>query len=202
MKRCYRYFGVMMDTQEKWLNKMAHLGYRLMKTDKLSYEFIECPPDQYQYCIEFAAHKSYKSEQDYRAFLEEMGYTVFYKNANLSYTIGKIKWRPYGEGRGQLSTNPGSYNKELFIVEKKKDGKPFKLHTTNADLAAYYKPVRNTWLTYDALFLGFSVWLYLSNRAFTKEVIAFAIMGVLLLFPVILYHREVLRYSLAAKTEE
>lgn len=91
MKKCYRFFGGFLDTQEKWLNKMAHKGYRLINTGKIMYEFEECAPDEYQYCVEFVAHKSYKSEKEYRSFLEELGYKVFYKNANLNYSIGKVR---------------------------------------------------------------------------------------------------------------
>ncbi len=202
MKKCYRLFGGMLGTQVKWLNKMAHNGYRLIKTGKLSYEFIECQPDQYQYCIEFVAHKSYKNEKEYRSFLEDMGYTVFYKNVNLNYSIGKVRWRPYGHVTGQISTNPGNYNKELFIVEKKNDGHPFQLHTTNADIAVYYKKIRNSWLTPVILFFGLSLWQYISGRNLTKEVIVFGVIGILLLIPVFCYQKEIIRYSRAAKIEE
>lgn len=202
MKKCYRFFGGLLFTQEKWLNKMAHNGYRLIKTDKLSYEFIECQPDQYQYCIEFVAHKSYNNVKEYRTFLEDMGYTVFYKNANLNYSIGKVRWRPYGYGMGQIATNPGSYNKELLIVEKKNDGHPFALHTSNADKAAYYKPIRNSWFIPVLLFLGLSVWQYITNGTFVKEVVLFGAIGMLLLIPAICYQKEISRMSKAAKIQE
>jgi hypothetical protein len=202
MKKCYRFFGGLLDKQEKWLNKMAHNGYRMIKTGKLSYEFIECQPDQYQYYVEFVAHHSYKREKEYRSFLEDLGYTVFYKNANLNYSYGKVRWRPYGSGTGQITTNPGSYNKELFIVEKKNDGRPYKLHTTNADIAAYYKPIRNSWLTPALLFLVFSIWQYFSNGTFSKEVVFFGLIGIFLLLPVIRYQKEISRFSKAAKTED
>ncbi len=202
MIRYYRFFGGLLSTQEKWLNKMAHKGYRLIKAGKLSYEFVECEPDQYQYCIEFVAHQSYKKIKEYRSFLENMGYTVFYKNAQLNYSIGKVRWRPYGHGFGQIATNPGNYNKELFIVEKKKDGRPFALHTTNADITAYYKPIRNSWCTPALLFLALSIWQYITSGAFSKEVILFGVFGILLLIPVIYYQKEISRVSEAAKIEE
>ena len=31
-KKCYRYFGGLLNTQAKWLNKMAEKGYRLVRT--------------------------------------------------------------------------------------------------------------------------------------------------------------------------
>ncbi len=35
----YRFFGSLLDTQEKWLNKMASYGFRLVRVNKLLYEF-------------------------------------------------------------------------------------------------------------------------------------------------------------------
>jgi hypothetical protein len=202
MKKYFRFFGSLLNTQEKWLNKMAHNGYRLIKTSKLSYEFEECKPDQYQYCVEFVANKSYKREKDYRKFLEDMGYTVFYKNINSNFSKYKVVWRPYGSGAGQISTNPGSYNKELFIVEKENDGRPFELHTTNEDKAAYYKPIRNSWLTLMILFLALSIWKYISSNTLTREVIIFGVIGMLTLFPIIHYQSEINKFIIAAKTED
>ncbi len=202
MKKYYRFFGGLLNTQAKWLNKMAHNGYRMVRTGKLLYEFMECQPDQYQYYVEFVAHKSYKSEKEYRSFLEDMGYTVFNKNANLNYSIGKVRWRPYGIGSGQISTSPGSYNKELLIIEKENDGHPFELHTTNSDIAAYYKPIRNSWLTPALLFSALSIWQYFINNGFSKEVITFGILGILLLIPVLRYQKEISHFIKAARIED
>lgn len=80
MGRYYRFFSVLMDTQENWLNQMAQKGYRLVKTGKMTYDFDECQPGEYQYAVEFVAQKSYKDEKEYRHFLEELGYKVFYAN--------------------------------------------------------------------------------------------------------------------------
>lgn len=202
MKKCYRYFCGLIDIQERWLNKMAHKGYRLVKTGKLVYEFEKGIPDEYQYAVEFVAHKSYQRGEDYKRFLEESGYNVFYKNANLNYSIGKLKWRPYGEGMGQISTNPGSYNKELLIIEKKNDGKPFELHTTSADKADYYKPIRNAWLTIMILPLGLSLWRFMDIKAHPYEAVAFLIFGLLCMIPVIRYQKRISKFSLQAKIEE
>ena len=79
-KKCYRYFGGLLNTQAKWLNKMAEKGYRLVRTGKLLYEFEKCKPDEVTYCIEFIGEKSKESSIDYANFLEDMGYKVFFKN--------------------------------------------------------------------------------------------------------------------------
>ena len=52
-KKCYRFFGGLLNTQEKWLNKMSEKGYRLVRTGKLLYEFEKCKPDEVTYCVEF-----------------------------------------------------------------------------------------------------------------------------------------------------
>ena len=63
-KKCYRYFGGLLNTQEKWLNKMSEKGYRLVRTGKLLYEFEKCTPDEVTYCVEFIGEKSKESSID------------------------------------------------------------------------------------------------------------------------------------------
>ncbi len=139
----YRYFFSFIDAQEKWLNNMASLGYRLIDTKKLKYEFETSNANEYEYCLEFVGNKSSKQIDEYKLFLEQMGYNVFTKNINLNYSIGKISWRPYSRGIGQIATSPGNFNKEILIIEKKRDGKPFNIYSNYEDLINYYKPFRN-----------------------------------------------------------
>lgn len=127
-KKCYRFFGGLLNTQEKWLNKKAQNGYRLIRTVKLLYEFKKCKPNQVKYCVEYIGEKSQNSAKDYHDFLEDMGYKVFYKNINLNYSVGKVRWRPWAEKGGRIATNATTFNRELLIVEKENDGKPFELH--------------------------------------------------------------------------
>src|SRR5690554_4656989 len=191
MKKHYRFFGGFLDTQENWLNQMAQKGYRLIKAGKITYDFEECLPSEYQYAIEFVAQESYKSVKEYRSFLEELGYKVFYKNVNINFSLGKVKWRPYARGMGQISTNPGSYNKEIYIIEKKNDGKPFELHTTNLDKANYYKSLRNAWLTIAIMIFAFAVWQYIDKGLISKEVIVFGILGLLCSVPMLAYQKRI-----------
>ena len=123
-KKCYRFFGGLLTVQKNWLNKMAEKGYRLIRTGKLLYEFEKCKPGQVQYCVEFIGQKSKANAEDYHDFLEEMGYSVFYKNINLNYSVGKVRWRPWAEIGGRVATNTTTFNRELLIVEKENDGKP------------------------------------------------------------------------------
>lgn len=145
MKR-YRFFGGLLTAQANWLNQMASRGLRLIRTEKLLYEFEPCAPGAYQYQVEFVGEKSRRSASDYAAFLREMGYRVFFKNINLNYSIGKVRYRPWAEKGGRLATNGTTFNRELLIVEKANDGKPFALHTTIEDRIAYSTRLRNPWL--------------------------------------------------------
>ena len=68
--------------------------------------------------MEFIGQKSKANAEDYHDFLEEMGYSVFYKNINLNYSVGKVRWRSWAEIGGRIATNTTTFNRELLIVEK------------------------------------------------------------------------------------
>jgi hypothetical protein len=192
-KKHIRYFGGLITAQGKWLNKMSGEGWRLTGSSKLTYEFEPCKPGQYQYQVEFIGHKSLEGGKDYRAFLEDMGYRVFYKNINLNWSVGKTVWRPWAEKGGRVATNPGAYNKELLIIEKQNDGKPFELHTSYEDKIAYIKALRNPGLF---LFLMFAI-LATMNR-----IAVFGILGVLALIPALLYQVQIIKLQREAKINE
>lgn len=192
-KKCYRFFGGLLTAQEKWLNKKAEKGYRLIRTGKLLYEFEECKPDQVKYRIDFIGEKSKTGATDYKNFLEDMGYTVFYKNINLNYSVGKVRWRPWAEKGGRITTNATTFNRELLIVGKENDGKPFELHTSYEDKANYYSNLRNPWLL---LLLLFGV-LGVANRSLVAVIIAF-----FSLVPVIVYQLQIVKLKREANTKE
>ena len=64
-KKCYRFFGGLLTAQEKWLNKMSSKGYRLVRTGKMLYEFEQCKPNEFQYCIDFIGEKSKTDANEY-----------------------------------------------------------------------------------------------------------------------------------------
>ena len=146
-----RFFAGFMRSQAKWLNSMAKKGYRLVKTGKLNYIFDECEPGKYLYTVEYIGDKSFTEEENYKSFLEDMGYKVFYKNINLDYSVWKVAYRPWAEKGGRISTKKTTFNKELLIVEKENDGKPFELHTEKEDIVEYYTRLSRPW--YFAVFL-------------------------------------------------
>jgi len=153
--KCYRFFSGLLTAQANWLNQMAGKGYRLVRTGKLLYEFEPCQPGQYQYQVEYIAQKSKQSADDYAAFLEDCGYRVWFKNLNLDYSVGKAVLRPWAEPGGRLATKGTTYNRELLIVEKENDGRPFQLHTTYEDRIAYCKTLRRPWLFLFLFFAAF-----------------------------------------------
>lgn len=192
-KRKYMFFGGFLDVQESWLNRMAKKGYRLVNVHKLLYVFEECMSDEVEYRIEFVAPKSLDKMQAYKDFLEEMGYKVFYKNINLNYSLGKIRFRPWATEGGYMATNRTTYNKELLIVEKQNDGKAFELHTSCEDQINYYKSIRNSWLTICLLWVLLTIFQWSS---------LYIILKVMVLIPVLHYEREILKLKSEARIRE
>lgn len=74
-----------------------------------------------------------------------------------------LRWRPYAEGLGQIASTPGRYNKELLILEKKKDGKPFNLYTNVEDKLNAYKIVRRLYIYVVLLLLGILAITFIPN---------------------------------------
>lgn len=192
-KKIYRFFGGLLTAQENWLNKMSEKGYRLIRTGKLLYEFEECKPGQFQYCVEFIGQKSKENAQNYHGFLEEMGYSVFYKNINLNYSVGKVRWRPWAEKGGRIATNATTFNRELLIVEKENDGKPFEFHTSYEDKESYYSNLRNPWLLLLLMFAVFTV---------VNQSVILGILALISLIPVIVYQSQIMKNRREAKTKE
>ncbi len=168
VKTVFRYFFDFMEGQERWLNRMAEKGYRLKSCGRALYTFEKSRPNEYEYAVEFVADKSFKNSKDYKSFLENMGYRTFYKNINLNFSVGKVKWRPWAKGMGQIATSPGGFNKELLIIEKPKNGEPFELHTDLKDLMSGYQTLLKAYIWSAAqalvlavmfLLLDFCTWL-------------------------------------------
>lgn len=192
-KTCYRFFGGLLNTQADWLNKMSEKGYRLIRTDKMRYEFEEGTPNEVSYCVEFIGEKSKESAEEYSRFLEDMGYKVFFKNINLNYSIGKVRWRPWAERGGRIATNATTFNRELLIVEKENDGKPFELHTSYEDKESYYGNLRKPWLF---LLLMFAM------VAVAKHSVIFGVLALIALIPALIYQVQILNIRREAKIQE
>lgn len=193
MKKYY-FFGSFLSAQEKWLNKIASQGYRLVRTEKLLYEFEKCDPNKYQYRVEFIGEKSKEHAEEYKSFLEnEMGYKVIFKNINLNYSIGKVRYRPWAEKGGRIATNSTTFNRELLIIEKENDEKPFALHTSYDDMISYYKTLQKPWL-YMLILFGI---IGIAMRG-----VLFGVFAAVSLIPVLIYHISAAKIKREAITKE
>ena len=118
---------------------------------------------------------------------------MFYKNINLNYSIGKVRVRPWAERGGRIATNSTTFNKELLIVEKLNDGKPFELHTTNEDQIQYMKQLRSPWLSFALIFMLCGILM--------KSLI-FEIIALISILPVIFYQLEISKLEKDARIKE
>ena len=192
-KKFYHFFGGLLNVQANWLNKMSEKGYRLIRAGKMLYEFEEYKPSAVKYCVEFIGEKSKENAKDYALFLEDMGYKVFFKNINLNYSVGKVRWRPWAEKGGHIATNTRTFNRELLIVEKENDGKPFELHTSYKDKENYYRNLRNPWLLILLMLVIFAV---------INHSIVFGVLALISLIPVLVYQIQIVHNRREAKTQE
>lgn len=192
-KKCYRFFGGLLTAQENWLNKMSSRGDRLVRVGKMLYVFEQCKPNAFQYRVDFIGEKSKAGANEYRSFLEDMGYKVFFKNINLNYSLGKVRWRPWAEKGGRIATHATTFNRELLIVEKQNDGKPFELHTSFEDKARYYANLRSPWLLILILFGAFGI---------AQRSILFLALAALSLVPVLIYQVNIMKNKREAKVRE
>ena len=192
-KKRWSFFGGMLSLQEKWLNRMADSGWRLVRVGKLLYEFEECGTERFCYCVEFIGQKRKERAVEYHDFLEGMGYRVFYKNANLNYSIGKLRFRPWAEKGGRIAANTTTFGRELLIVEKESDGNPFRLHTTYEDRQAYCRILQKPYLS---MFLIFSLSGILMRQWL------WGVFAIPFLVPALLYQRELIWLKKQAGTKE
>ena len=201
-KKVYRFYSIFLKKQEQFLNRMAGEGWRLVKTSRLSYEFVPCSPKEYEYRVIFIGEKSYRDNKDYRAFFEDMGYRVFTKSANLNFSVGKVRWRPYGKGSGQVATSPGSYNKEIMVVEKKHDGKAFEIFNDNVDLIEYYGSIRNVFISLFILIAVLLPYAFFTRAASIPLLVVCLLTVAVLLVPIAKYTRQINHYKQEMRTRD
>ena len=122
-----------------------------------------------------------------------MLFRSFFKNINLNYSVGKVRWRPWAERGGRIATNTTTFNREILIAEKTNDGKPFELHTSYDDKEKYYRNLRNPWLFLLLMFALFAV---------TKQSIIFGIFALVSIIPGSIYQIQIMKIRKEAKTQE
>ncbi|MFA9379588.1 MAG: DUF2812 domain-containing protein [Acetanaerobacterium sp.] len=207
-KTVFRYFFDFLDGQEKWLNTMAGKGYRLRECGKMTYLFDECEPGEYEYAVEYVGDRSYSKAKGYRGYLEEMGLRTLTKNINLNFSYGKGRWRPYAKGLGQTASSPGGFNKELLIVEKRKDAKPFTLHTDVRDKLEAYQAVRRAYFWAVLMMLGLIALTFVPTVSSLSVTMTWvlravcAVFSILFLIPAVRYSLSVSRLKEESRTYE
>ncbi len=198
--RKIRYFAGFTESQAKWLNSMTAKGYRLVKSGKLQYVFKECEASKYVYTVEYIGDLSFDDAENYKEFLEGLGYSVFYKNINIDYSLLKVTYRPWADKGGRLSANTSksTYNKELLIVEKENDGKPFQLHTDLSDRIEYCKRLSRPWYFAAFLFLALLIiwWPLLATS------IVFGILSLLCITEIVIAACKIHKLSKEKEIEE
>lgn len=173
MIKKYCYFGGMLDLQEQWLNKMAANGYRLVRISKFSYTFETCLPNSLEYKVEFIGNQSPEQVTTYLSNLELNGYKLWKKNINLNYSLAKFRLRLWANKGARFSTNKTTFNNELLIIEKNKDGKPFGSCISNNSVIEYYTILRNAWLQNCMLFSFLFIILFIQAPKNSLIVLAF-----------------------------
>ena len=192
-KTVVAFFGGLIKAQEKWLNKKSAEGWRLVKSGIMTYTFERCEPGEYQYAVEYVGSKAYDEAKDYHDFLESMGYRVLYNNINPTYTLLKIRFRPFKKKPWVPVTNLGAYNRELLIVERKAEDSEFKLHTSGEDIKNYYLELIAPYAFLLVLFGSLAV---VASDIFTGAVAA------LFLIPIIIYINEINKVKKLGKMED
>ena len=94
---------------------------------------------------------------------------------------------------GRIATNTTTFNRELLIVEKENDGKPFDLHTSYEDRENYYSNLRNPWLLLMLIFTEFAT---------VNQSVILGIVAVISLIPVIIYQVQIMKNRHEAKIKE
>lgn len=183
MKKSVRkFFWLFFTSQEQWLNQMSDEGWRLMGTTTSGYEFEECEEGKYRYKVTYIANRSKESAEEYVKALEACGYRVYFKNANLNYSTGKVEYRPWAEAGGRVATEKTTLHKELLIVEKENDGQPFEMCATFEQRYGSYSRLR-LW--------GIIGFLVAAVVALAGKSIVWGILAVLPLVWAVLFHLEI-----------
>lgn len=134
MIKKFRIFLNPIEGQEKWLNEKSAEGLRLSKVGRFFYEFEQCKNNQYQYAVDYIGNNSNAKRKEYESFLDEVGINYFEKPLNIGqFSFGKVKCRPYANKGGKLATSWGMINRELLILEKECNGKPFEIYSNAED---------------------------------------------------------------------
>lgn len=96
-----------------------------------------------------------------------------------------LLWRP--------ATSSTTFNRELLIVEKEADGKPFELHTSYEDKTNYCRQMRRPWLYLFLMSLIFGILMHTW---------VWGVFGAVSVVGLLMFQIEIFRLNKQAKTKE
>ncbi|WP_236915366.1 DUF2812 domain-containing protein [Clostridium sp. Cult2] len=168
MKKIFRIFLNPMGSQEKWLNQMSEKGHRLVNVGRFFYTFENCEANEYQYSIDYVGNKNYKELKEYKQFIEEIGIKYYEKPINIGqFSWGKARLRPFANQGGRIATSKGMINRELLILEKKNNGKPFEIYSNIEDKIYRLKEIRKPLIVGEITILFFAIMgIFMENSIF------------------------------------
>lgn len=195
----YRYFGPMLRAQAKWLNKMSLQGWRLADTGKLAYSFVPCEPGEYQYAVDFVGNLSRAHGDDYAAFLSGFGYRTWFKNVNLQWSRGKVRWNPAGEPGARISSDRTNLDRELLIVERRAEPGEFRLYTSVEDEIEVLRGMRRRCLCASLIFASLGALALALELCTPVQSLAFWVFAALFAVPCAAYTWRIARMKRAIR---
>lgn len=183
----------MLKAQAKWLNKMALRGWRLADTGKLDYSFIPCEPGAYQYAVDFVGNLSRAHGDDYAAFLSGFGYKTWFKNVNLQWSRGKVRWNPAGEPGARIISDRANLDRELLIVERRAEPGEFLLYTSAVDEIEVLRGMRRRSLCPALIFAALGALALALELCTPVQSLAFWVVAAMFAVPSAVYTWRILR---------
>lgn len=208
MIKKFRIFLNPIEGQEKWLNEKAAEGLRLLKVGRFFYEFEQCKINQYQYAVDYIGNNSNAQRKEYESFLDEVGINYFEKPLNIGqFSFDKVKYRPYANKGGKLATSWGMINRELLILEKECNGKPFNIYSNVEDKIQALKERRKPHIYLFILFLlmggyftlaerSMLAYMYSESNSFSNNAVLSILLGVVGIITIV----RIAQLSLSIKT--
>lgn len=120
-----KYFFNFIEPQKQWLNAMSKAGYRLVGVSPFGYTFEECEKGEYVYKVVYRGYIRRERSEPYMDKLLECGYNVFIKGLNRNMSSDVLRQRHREGTLYNPKFSPRDGYKDLLIIEKKNDGKPF-----------------------------------------------------------------------------
>ena len=124
--------------RQKYINKIAKNGYRLVNSGSILHSF-EKTNANYRYTVQYIGYMTNKERKEYIEFLNNMNFKVFSAPLNIGkFSLGNVKLRPYNPPKRMIATSPGMINNEILIIESG-EGKEIPIFTDRSSKDEYLK---------------------------------------------------------------